>query len=39
MTIQRLGLLMGVALGSVLWGSVELIALQRARWLRWRLRL
>jgi hypothetical protein len=39
MNIQRFGLLMGVAFGSVLWGSVELVALQRARLLRWRLRL
>lgn len=36
MNIQRVGLSVGVALGSVVWGSVELVALQRARWLRWR---
>ncbi len=36
MNIQRVGLSVGVAFGSVIWGSVELLALQRARWLRWR---
>ena len=39
MDIQRIGLLISVALGSILWGLIELMALQRAQWLRWRLRL